>query len=181
MKVGYVTSKNGGLLEQIIKKRSTKGIEFTVLADRITNKLQQRILKNNLQIYLFRDESELCNLIERLEFDLVILGGYLRILSSNYCDRFGDKTINIHPGTLENKGLNPQKRVLRDKSKIIGNLIHFVSSEVDSGRLLYESRIYCRESITIEEMDKLLKEDIIPILIDIINYWGEYREGNINK
>ncbi|WP_067584238.1 phosphoribosylglycinamide formyltransferase [Endozoicomonas ascidiicola] len=72
--------------------------------------------------------------VNRFDPDLVVLAGYMRILSPEFVDRFAGKLINIHPSLLPDyKGLGTYKRVLADKKPLHGCTVHFVTPELDSG------------------------------------------------
>ena len=66
--------------------------------------------------------------------DLIILAGYMRILSDDFCETFRGKIINIHPSLLPAyKGLNTHQRVLDAKETHHGTSVHFVIPELDGG------------------------------------------------
>jgi len=82
--------------------------------------------------------------IKNIDPDLVVLAGYMRILSRDFCRQFKGKILNIHPSLLPKfKGLNTHQRVLESGEKYHGSTVHFVTSELDSGPLIlqYQTRI----------------------------------------
>tara|TARA_B100000767_G_scaffold227998_1_gene218204 strand:- start:176 stop:847 length:672 start_codon:yes stop_codon:yes gene_type:complete len=66
--------------------------------------------------------------------DLVILAGFMRILSAEFVDRFSGRMLNIHPSLLPKyPGLNTHQRALDAGDKEAGTTVHFVTSQLDGG------------------------------------------------
>jgi len=82
----------------------------------------------------------------------------MKVLSKNFIRSFGYKIINIHPSLLPKyKGLNTHKRVLKNKEKYSGCTVHFVSSKVDSGKIILQKKVL----ISKNETEKSLKNKIL--------------------
>ena len=82
----------------------------------------------------------------------------MKILSGNFIRNFGHKIINIHPSLLPKfKGLNTHKRVLKSKEKYSGCTVHFVTPELDSGRIILQKRVL----IDNNETESSLKKKIL--------------------
>ena len=82
----------------------------------------------------------------------------MKKLSNNFIKSFGYKIINIHPSLLPKyKGLNTHKRVLKNNEKYTGCTVHFVTPELDSGKIILQKRIL----IDINETEKSLKKKIL--------------------
>jgi folate-dependent phosphoribosylglycinamide formyltransferase PurN len=66
----------------------------------------------------------------------------MKILSKKFIKNFGYKIINIHPSLLPKfKGLNTHKRVLKNNEKFTGCTVHYVDSEMDSGKIILQKKI----------------------------------------
>ena len=79
---------------------------------------------------------------------LICLAGFMKILTKKFIKSFKGKIINIHPSLLPKyKGLNTHKRALKNKDKFGGCTVHYVSSKVDSGRVIL------RKKVKISKMD----------------------------
>lgn len=80
--------------------------------------------------------------------DFIVLAGYMRVLSADFCEMWDGRMINIHPSLLPlHKGLNTHRRALESGDKVHGCTVHWVSAGVDEGQIIDS------ESVTI------LKED----------------------
>lgn len=83
--------------------------------------------------------------IEKHTHDLVVLAGFMRILSNTFVQHFAGKLINIHPSLLPAfKGLHTHRRVLDAQQKIHGCSVHYVSAELDGGPVIAQA--HCKVS-----------------------------------
>jgi phosphoribosylglycinamide formyltransferase-1 len=72
--------------------------------------------------------------------DLIVLAGYMRILSGNFVKAFNNKIINIHPSLLPKfPGLSPQAQALEAKEQFSGATVHFVNEQVDAGAIIAQA------------------------------------------
>ena len=82
----------------------------------------------------------------------------MKILSTNFIRAFGYKIINIHPSLLPKyKGLNTHKRVLKSKEKYSGCTVHFVTSKLDSAKIISQKKILIDKN----ETENSLKRKIL--------------------
>ena len=87
-------------------------------------------------------EKKLLSILNINNIDLICLAGFMRILSGNFIKKFKGKILNIHPSLLPKyKGLNTHKRVLNNKEKYSGCTVHFVSSRLDSGKIILQRKV----------------------------------------
>ena len=96
---------------------------------------------------------------KRIKF--LCLAGFMKKLSKKFIKNFGYKIINIHPSLLPKfKGLNTQKRVLKSKEKYTGCTVHYVTPELDSGKIILQKRVLISKNETESSLRKkiLLQE-----------------------
>ncbi len=89
-----------------------------------------------------RDEydSELIKIIKSVNPDLIVLAGYMRILTDGFIDSFENRIINIHPSLIPSfQGLKAQKQALVFGAKYTGCTVHFVSKELDNGPVIIQA------------------------------------------
>ena len=66
----------------------------------------------------------------------------MKILSKNFIKKFKGKIINIHPSLLPKyKGLNTHIRAIRNKEKFAGCTVHYVTSKLDSGKIILQKKV----------------------------------------
>ena len=193
LRLGVLISGSGSNLQAIIdaiEDYQLPGVEIALV---VSNKADayglQRALKHRLPaIYLpwgqptvgaqfiapefiapkpemSESESRLTTLLQLFQVDLVVLAGWMRILSAAFLEQFPQRVINIHPALLPDdgtgstfttkngtqipvfRGLHAVQQALDAGVKITGSCVHFVTPEVDAGPVI------CREEVTIEEGD----------------------------
>ena len=87
-------------------------------------------------------DRALANTIDRFKPDLVILAGFMRILTADFVAHFDGKLINIHPSLLPKfKGLNTHQRAIEAKEVEHGATVHFVTAELDDGPIVLQARV----------------------------------------
>lgn len=80
--------------------------------------------------------------IEALNADLIVLAGYMKILTSPFTQRFSGKILNIHPSLLPKyPGLHTHQRALAAGETEHGMTIHFVNEEVDGGAVVLQAKV----------------------------------------
>jgi phosphoribosylglycinamide formyltransferase-1 len=106
----------------------------------------------------------LMQIIDRFEPGLVILAGFMRILTDDLVNHYVGRMLNIHPSLLPDyTGLNTHQRVLDDRRKEHGASVHFVTAELDGGPVILQARVAVREEDSRESLATrvLEKEHII--------------------
>ncbi len=117
-------------------------------------------------------DSALIERIDECQPDLVILAGFMRILTTRFIQHYADRLLNIHPSLLPKyKGLNTHKRALENAETKHGASIHLVSNELDSGAIVLQAEIPINSSDTQEILAaRVLKQEhvIYPLAIALI-------------
>ena len=106
-------------------------------------------------------ERNSLNEIKKRKIKFICLAGFMKIFSKNFIKNFGYQIINIHPSLLPKfKGLNTHKRVLNSKEKYSGCTVHYVSPELDSGKIILQKKVLISENETENSLRKkiLLQE-----------------------
>ena len=79
----------------------------------------------------------------------------MKILSSNFIKKFNGKIINIHPSLLPKyKGLNTHQKVLINNEKYSGCTVHFVTTRLDSGKIILQKKIVVKKKDTENSLKK---------------------------
>ncbi|KXS39045.1 MAG: phosphoribosylglycinamide formyltransferase 1 [Halomonadaceae bacterium T82-2] len=96
-------------------------------------------------------DGALIKVIERHEPDLVVLAGFMRILTPMFVHRFHGRLLNIHPSLLPAyQGLNTHARALADGVEEHGVSVHFVTEELDGGPVVMQAVLKLRPGDTEE-------------------------------
>lgn len=107
---------------------------------------------------------------------LVILAGFMRILSHDFVEHYRGRMLNIHPALLPSyPGLNTHERALQDAVKEHGATVHFVTTEVDGGPLILQARVPVRADDDPETLAARVLEQEHRILPQAILWFAEGR------
>ena len=98
--------------------------------------------ENNYKIEKKAFHEKVYEAVKQFKPDLVILAGYMKILTKSFISSFQDKIINIHPSLLPKyPGLNTHQRALNSKDEISGATVHFVTEKLDSGPIIIQGEV----------------------------------------
>ena len=153
-KIVVLISGSGSNLEAIAKACQTGNIPATielVISNQPNVKGLDRAKKFHLmskviehQQYSSREEFDqaLLEQILPIEPDLVVLAGFMRILSNSFTEALSGKVINIHPSLLpEYPGLNTHKQAIENGDIMHGISVHYVNSELDGGPIITQGAL----------------------------------------
>ncbi len=106
-------------------------------------------------------DKEIIKTLKEKKINLVVLAGYMRILSPYFIRTYKNKIINIHPALLPSfPGLHAQRQTLEYGVKISGCTVHFVDEGVDSGPIILQKAVEVSDDDTEESLtEKILKEE----------------------
>ncbi|WP_333785226.1 phosphoribosylglycinamide formyltransferase [Thermocrinis sp.] len=170
MNIGVLVSGRGSNLQALIdayKAGKIEGSIALVISDNPNAYAIERCKRHGIpyQIVLRQDftskkdfEREMVRLLKEREVELVVLAGFMRVLSKEFLDAFPMRVINIHPSLIPAfQGLNAQKQALDYGAKITGCTVHFVSQELDNGPVIIQACV----PITPEDTEDSLSEKIL--------------------
>ena len=193
LKIAVLASGEGSNFQVLIdlSKREKLDIEIKIL---ITNKKNANCIKRAKESnipYQVIDQSEyidnskfeekIINSLNNQNIELIVMAGWMRIVSEEFVNAFENKIINIHPSLLPSfKGKTPINDSLKYKSLITGCSVHFVEAEVDSGKLIVQGALpICvddnNESLT-QKIHKL-EHKILPFAISEAGYILRMNQG----
>ena len=98
-------------------------------------------------------EAALQSALDQNNIDLICLGGFMRLLTAEFVQRWYGRMLNIHPSLLPSfPGLDPQGQALRAGVKISGATVHFVVAETDAGPILMQGAVAVHDDDTPEAL-----------------------------
>jgi len=121
--------------------------------------------------YSSRDEFDAALAAEILRYnpDLIVLAGFMRILTGNFVRAFHGKILNLHPSLLPAyTGLHTHQRVLEAGDPVHGTSIHFVTEELDGGPVIAQAEITVTDSDTAETLAERVQQKehlLYPIVV----------------
>ena len=189
LKLGILISGNGSNLQSIIdyiEKGSLKATIKIVISNNPDAYGITRAKKHGIPVVVLKKgdfknkeefDLELINILKNNSVDLVILAGFMRVLTPTFLKAFTQKIMNIHPALLPSfPGIHGQKQALEYGVKLSGCTVHFVDEGVDTGPIIIQSAVQVFDDDTEETLAaRILKEEhrIYPQAIQF------YTEGKI--
>ena len=106
-------------------------------------------------------DRQIAAILDEHEVDLVVLAGYMRLLSSAFVQRYPLKIVNIHPSLLPAfPGLDAQHQAFQHGVKIAGCSVHFVDEQLDSGPIIMKATVMVEDGDTPETLSaRILTEE----------------------
>ena len=98
-------------------------------------------------------EAVMQSALDEHRIDLICLGGFMRLLTNDFVNRWTGRMLNIHPSLLPSfRGLDPHGQALRAGVKISGATVHFVTPEMDAGPIVMQGAVTVRDDDTAESL-----------------------------
>ena len=156
LNIGVLISGGGTNLQAIIDETKSGGINGTVKLV-ISNKENayglERARLSGIKAVYETNEDKIIGLLKENNIDLIVLAGYLKIITSKFVDEFRNKIINIHPSLIPSfcgKGYYGEKvhqGVIDYGAKVTGATVHFVDEGADTGAIIMQ------EAVNVEQGD----------------------------
>ncbi|MDC3186400.1 phosphoribosylglycinamide formyltransferase [Candidatus Pelagibacter sp.] len=164
IKCSVFISGNGSNLKSLIqfsnKKNSPISIEL-IISDNLNAKGLKfgKIFKITNKVFNYKNkliaEKKIISEIKNKKIELICLAGFMKILSKRFINNFKGKILNIHPSLLPKyKGLNTHQRAISNNEKYSGCTVHFVNSQLDSGKIILQKKVRISKSETAKSLAK---------------------------
>lgn len=124
-------------------------------------------------------ESKIIEALEDNKIDLIVLAGFMSILSENFTKRYENRIINVHPSLIPSfcgkgfYGLRVHEAALEYGVKVSGATVHFVNEIPDGGKIILQKAVEIKEGDTPEILQKRIMEEaewkILPEATEIIS------------
>lgn len=121
-------------------------------------------------------DKALMDLINAFKPDLIVLAGFMRILSEDFVKYFSVKMLNIHPSLLPKyKGLNTHQRAMDAGDKEHGASIHFVTPDLDGGPVIIQSKVPIFEQDNLDDLTARVQQQELNIYPLVVNWFCQGR------
>lgn len=177
IRIGVLASGGGTNLQAIIdacERGEIDGDVVVVISNVEDAYALERAREHDIQAFAFphegmsreEHEKDIIECLDQHQVDLVILAGYLRMLTPLMFSKYGGRMMNTHPALLPSfggkgmHGLNVHKAVIDLGCKVSGCTIHFVTEDVDGGQVILQKAVPVHEDDTPEALqERVLKEE----------------------
>lgn len=120
----------------------------------------ERAKKHNIKAVVESEEYKVIDLLKKEKIDLIVLAGYLKIISPTFVEAFRNKIINIHPSLIPAfcgegyYGKKVHKAVIDYGAKISGATVHFVDEGADTGPIIIQASVEVKHDDTPDSLAK---------------------------
>ena len=173
-KIAVLVSGGGTNLQALIDAQNSGIINSGEIALVISNKegayALERAAKANIKSTVIKKttqeefEANIIAALEENEIDLIVLAGFMCILSENFTSRYPKRIINVHPSLIPSfcgagfYGLKVHEAALGYGVKVTGATVHFVNEIPDGGEIILQKAVYIEEGDTPEILQKRVME-----------------------
>ena len=175
MRLGVMCSGNGTNFENIV--RTCREDEVVVM---VHNKEKCGAAKRAGKLGIphthikSKNEELIIDVMKAWKVDLIILAGWMRIISPKLIDAFPDRIINVHPSLLPKyKGLHAVEQALESGDDTTGCTVHYVTEELDSGAIICQSEFHIFPHDTVQSLTKVIQQreyEILPRAIENVKH-----------
>jgi len=191
-KVAVFVSGGGTNLQALIDYEKSHEAHFEIVLV-VSNKCDayalERAKKNNIETMIISKkeqgisqkefEQKIIEQIERQKIDLIVLAGFMSILSENFTSKYPKRIVNVHPSLIPKYcgkgyyGIKVHEEVLKAGEKITGATVHYVNEIPDGGEIISQKKVQVKKGDTPETLQKRVMQEaewvILPETIDKIS------------
>ena len=174
-RIAVLVSGGGTNLQALIDAQKSGIIKSGEIALVGSNKADayalERAKNNGIEGFVMRDEAHLLEKLAEERIDLIVLAGFLKILSEDFIRAYEDRIINIHPSLIPSfcgkgaYGLKVHEMALEYGVKVTGATVHFVNEIPDGGKIIAQKAVEILEDDTPETLQRRVMEQAEWILL----------------
>ena len=170
MKLGVMCSGNGTNFENILRTCSKDEVVLMITNNRRCGAVK-RAKKFGIPCAYSKNESWIIIEFKWARVDLIVLAGYMRIISPTFVESFPNRIINIHPSLLPKyKGLHAIEQALESGDDVTGVTVHYVNNELDGGEIILQREVPILPDDDIVSLTKSIQRLEYSILPEAIKY-----------
>ncbi|GCE04968.1 phosphoribosylglycinamide formyltransferase [Dictyobacter aurantiacus] len=200
LRVAVLISGSGSNLQALIdavEGRQLPGVEIVlVISNKASAQGLQRALKHKLPAAYIpwkkREEAEqqILSLLQLFRADLIVLAGWMRILSAEFTSQFPQRMINLHPALLPDdsgdtyttsdgsvipalRGLHVIERAIEAGLKVTGSTVHYVIPAVDAGPVIGRAEVAIEPGDTPDTLQEKLKSQEHRLIVEAVRAYAE--------
>lgn len=150
LNIAVLVSGGGSNLQSIIddcEKKEINGQIKVVISNKQNAYGLERARKHGIKAIFENNEDKIIEILKEENIDLVVLAGYLKIISKNFVDQFENKIMNIHPSLIPSfcgegyYGEKVHQAVIDYGAKVSGATVHFVNDKADAGPIIMQETV----------------------------------------
>ena len=182
-RIAVLVSGGGTNLQALIDAQKSGIIKNGEIVQVASNKADayalERAKNNDIEGFVMKDEADLLAKLAEEKIDLIVLAGFLKILSEDFIRAYEDRIINIHPSLIPSfcgkgaYGLKVHEMALEYGVKVTGATVHFVNEIPDGGKIIAQKAVEILEDDTAETLQRRVMEQaewiLLPQAVEMIS------------
>ena len=171
MRLGVMCSGEGTNFENIVHSCPKHEVVLMVY-NKKKCKARKRAERLNIQSCYSKDEDEIIALFHAYEVDMIVMAGWMKIVSKKFCDEFPGRIINLHPSLLPKyKGLHAIEQAMKAGEETTGCTVHFVNEHLDSGAIIKQQEVPILPGDTPETLHRAVQQcehQLLPLVLNAL-------------
>ena len=169
MRLGVMCSGNGSNFENIVHSCPNHEVVLMVY-NKKKCKARKRADLLDIPSAYSKDEDDIIKILNVYEVDMIVMAGWMRIVSKKFVDEFAGRIINLHPSLLPKyKGLHAVEQAMKAGEGETGCTVHFVTEELDSGAIIKQQTVPILPGDTVETVTRAIQQAEHHLLPSVIN------------
>ena len=196
LRLGILASTKATDLQAIIdaiESKKLNAVISVVISDKKYAYALERAREHNIQsIFIDSKEKnreefdkEVSDTLDENKVDLILLIGYMRILSSWLVKKYKNKIMNIHPSLLPKYAggmdKNVHEEILKNKEKMTGATLHFVDEGTDTGPIILQKKVNIEKNETTESLKEKVQKAEQEVLLKAVDLYSKGRIKVVSK
>ena len=169
MRLGIMCSGEGSNFENIVHSCPKHDVVLMVY-NKKKAKAKKRADRLNINSCYSKDEDEIIALFHAYNVEMIVMAGWMRVVSKKFCDEFAGRIINLHPSLLPKyKGLHAVEQAFKSGDDVTGCTVHFVTEELDSGTIIRQQDVPILPGDTVESLTRAIQQaehQLLPLVIN---------------
>ena len=164
-------SGNGSNFENVVHSCPNHDVVVMVY-NKKKAKAKKRADRLDIASCYSKDEDEIIALFDAYNIDLIVMAGWMRVVSKKFVEAFPGRIINLHPSLLPKyKGLHAIEQAIKAGESETGCSVHFVTEELDSGAVIKQQIVPILPGDTVETVTRAVQQAehyLLPLVINAL-------------
>ena len=169
MRLGVMCSGNGSNFENIVHSCPDHDVKIMVY-NKKKCKAKKRADRLDIPSCYSKDEDEIIALFHAYDVDMIVMAGWMKIVSKKFTDEFAGRIINLHPSLLPKyKGLHAVEQALKAGETETGATVHFVNEYLDAGDIIKQQEVPILPGDTVESLQRAIQQAehyLLPLVLN---------------
>ena len=171
MRLGVMCSGNGSNFENIVHSCPNHEVKIMVY-NKKKAKAKKRADRLDIPSCYSKDEDEIIALFHAYDVDMIVMAGWMKIVSKKFTDEFAGRLINLHPSLLPKyKGLHAVEQAIKAGETETGATVHFVNEHLDSGAIIKQQEVPILPGDTVESLQRAIQQAehyLLPLVLNAL-------------